>query len=101
VVLTINQHSEIAEQSLDAAVARMSASGDIVVLDPMMAYPGVGAPAGQHQRGSVDALQVTEPGSTLKPFIAAAAPGQPLTSLHPHRTDRDQWATITDRTTPP
>lgn len=76
VVLTINQSlQEIAERSLDAAVARMSASGgDIVVLDP---HDGAILALASRRVGTngpaLTALsEPFEPGSTLKPFIAAA-----------------------------
>jgi cell division protein FtsI (penicillin-binding protein 3) len=76
VVLTINHElQDIAERALADAVARMSAEGgDIVILDPrsgdLLAMAG--------QRGGVVSPSVTavtepfEPGSTLKPLIAAA-----------------------------
>jgi cell division protein FtsI (penicillin-binding protein 3) len=75
VVLTINHElQEIAERTLKDAVARMSAEGgDIVILDPrsgeLLAMAG--------ERAGVIAPSVTavtepfEPGSSLKPLIAA------------------------------
>jgi cell division protein FtsI (penicillin-binding protein 3) len=76
VTLTINHElQEIAERTLSDAVARMNAEGgDIVILDPrtgeILALAGV--------RSGIMAPSVTavtepfEPGSTLKPLIAAA-----------------------------
>lgn len=76
VTLTINHElQEIAERTLSDAVARMNAEGgDIVILDPrsgeVLAMAGV--------RNGVVAPSATvvtepfEPGSTLKPLIAAA-----------------------------
>lgn len=75
VVLTINHElQEIAERTLADAVARMGADGgDIVILDPRGGE--VLAMAGQRSGGAVaSATAVTEPfepGSTLKPLIAA------------------------------
>lgn len=75
ITLTINQElQEIAERSLSDAVARMDADGgDIVILDPrsgeVLAVAGV-----RHGRFAPSLTAVTEPfepGSTLKPFIAA------------------------------
>lgn len=76
VVLTINHElQEIAERTLADAVSRMDADGgDIVILDPRSGE--VLAMAGE--RSGVVAPSVTaltepfEPGSTLKPLIAAA-----------------------------
>jgi len=75
VVLTINQQlQEIAERALADAVARMSAEGgDVVVLDP--ANGDVLAMASQRQdpraTASTALTEPYEPGSTMKPFIAA------------------------------
>jgi cell division protein FtsI (penicillin-binding protein 3) len=76
VVLTINHELQaIAERTLSDAVARMNAEGgDIVILDPRSGE--VLAMAGE-RRGvanpSVTAVtEPYEPGSTLKPLIAAA-----------------------------
>ncbi len=75
VTLTINHElQEIAERTLFDAVARMEAEGgDIVILDPrngeVLAMAGV-----RDGRASAAATPITEPfepGSTLKPFIAA------------------------------
>ena len=75
IMLTINQElQEIAERTLSDAVTRMNADGgDIVILDPrsgeILALAGV--------RGGTFASSLTavtepfEPGSTLKPLIAA------------------------------
>jgi cell division protein FtsI (penicillin-binding protein 3) len=76
VTLTINHElQEIAERTLSDAVARMNAEGgDIVILDPRTGE--ILALAGE--RSGVMAPSVTavtepfEPGSTLKPLIAAA-----------------------------
>jgi len=73
--LTINgELQEIAERTLAEAVARMDADGgDIVILDPREGE--VLAMAGQRRNGvALSATAVTEPfepGSTLKPLIAA------------------------------
>lgn len=75
VVLTLNHElQEIAERSLDDAVAKMGAEGgDIVVLDPHSGE--VLAMAGRRSDPrSTAATALTEPfepGSTIKPFIAA------------------------------
>ena len=76
VELTINRSlQEICERALDDAVGRMRATGgDIVVLDPQdgsilalaSRRPGVGEAA------ATTLTEPFEPGSTLKPFIAAA-----------------------------
>ncbi|MGH7638039.1 MAG: peptidoglycan D,D-transpeptidase FtsI family protein, partial [Gemmatimonadaceae bacterium] len=75
ITLTINQElQEIAERSLSDAVARMDADGgDIVILDPrngeVLAVAGV-----RNGRFAASLTAVTEPfepGSTLKPLIAA------------------------------
>ena len=76
VVLTINTGLQaIAERALADAAAKMGASGgDIIVLDPHTG--GVLARASRRadeRAGSSTALtEPFEPGSTLKPFIAAA-----------------------------
>lgn len=75
VVLTINQQlQEIAERALADAVARMSAEGgDVVVVDP--ANGDVLAMASQRDdplaTASTALTEPYEPGSTMKPFIAA------------------------------
>lgn len=75
VVLTINQQlQEIAERALGDAVERMDAEGgDVVVLDP--ANGDVLAMASQRQdpraTASTALTEPYEPGSTMKPFIAA------------------------------
>jgi len=80
VELTLNRNlQEICDRALDEAVTRMGATGgDIVVLDPhdgaILALasrrPGVGAAA------ATTLTEPFEPGSTLKPFIAAALLGR-------------------------
>lgn len=75
VVLTINQQlQEITERALADAVDRMGAEGgDVVVLDP--ANGDVLAMASQRQdpraTASTALTEPYEPGSTMKPFIAA------------------------------
>jgi cell division protein FtsI (penicillin-binding protein 3) len=75
VVLTINQQlQEIAERALSDAVTRMSAEGgDVVVVDP--ANGDVLAMASQRDdplaTASTALTEPYEPGSTMKPFIAA------------------------------
>jgi cell division protein FtsI (penicillin-binding protein 3) len=76
VVLTINQQlQEIAERALGDAVARMGAEGgDVVVLDPTNG--DVLAMASQREdpraTASTALTEPYEPGSTMKPFIAAS-----------------------------
>ncbi len=79
VVLTISQElQEIAEQALDAAVDQSGASGgDIVVLDP---HDGEIRALASLRRGGIPSgspalAEPYEPGSTLKPFMAAALLG--------------------------
>ena len=74
VMLTINQElQEIAENALADAVSKMGAeSGDIVVLDPHTGE--IRAMASRRGDTAVTTAAITEPfepGSTLKPFIAA------------------------------
>lgn len=74
VVLTINQElQEIAENALMDAISKMGAtSGDIVILDPHSGE--IRAMASRRGDSAVTAAAVTEPfepGSTMKPFIAA------------------------------
>ena len=75
VTLTINQElQEIAERTLSDAVARMDADGgDIVILDPrsgeVLALAGVRDGRIAHALTAV--TEPFEPGSTLKPLIAA------------------------------
>ena len=75
VVLTINQQlQEIAERALADAVARMSAEGgDVVVLDPANGDVLVMASQRQDPRATASTAltEPYEPGSTMKPFIAA------------------------------
>jgi cell division protein FtsI (penicillin-binding protein 3) len=76
VMLTINHElQEIAERALSDAVAKMGAEGgDVVVLDP--ASGEILAMASQRQDPRATAATALtepyEPGSTMKPFIAAA-----------------------------
>lgn len=75
VVLTINQElQEIAERALGDAVARMDAEGgDLVVMDPADGH--ILAMASRRKNplatASTALTEPYEPGSTLKPFIAA------------------------------
>jgi cell division protein FtsI (penicillin-binding protein 3) len=74
VMLTINQElQEIAENALADAVSRMGAtSGDIVILDPFSGE--IRAMASRRGDSTVTTAAITEPfepGSTLKPFVAA------------------------------
>ena len=74
VMLTINQElQEIAENALADAVSQMGAdAGDIVVLDPHTGE--IRAMASRRGDTAVTTAAITEPfepGSTLKPFIAA------------------------------
>ncbi len=76
VVLTLNQGlQDIAERALDDAVRQMSATGgDIVVLDPHTGEIRALASrrAGAATTGATALTEPYEPGSTVKPFIAAA-----------------------------
>jgi cell division protein FtsI (penicillin-binding protein 3) len=74
VMLTINQDlQEIVENALADALARMGASsGDVVVLDPHTGE--IRAMASRRGDTAVTTAAITEPfepGSTLKPFVAA------------------------------
>src|SRR3954469_25375856 len=74
VMLTINQElQEIAENALADAVSKMGAeSGDIVILDPHTGE--IRAMASRRGDSAVTTAAITEPfepGSTMKPFIAA------------------------------
>ena len=74
VMLTINQElQEIAENALADAVSQMGAtSGDIVILDPFTGE--IRAMASRRGDTAVTTAAITEPfepGSTMKPFIAA------------------------------
>ncbi|MDB4912543.1 MAG: penicillin-binding protein transpeptidase, partial [Gemmatimonadetes bacterium] len=75
VVLTINQAlQEIAERELADAVSRMSAEGgDVVVVDPMNGEVLAMASHRSDPRATASTAltEPYEPGSTLKPFIAA------------------------------
>jgi cell division protein FtsI (penicillin-binding protein 3) len=76
VVLTLNQGlQDIAERALAQAVSQMDASGgDIVVLDPHTGEIRALASrrAGAATTGATALTEPYEPGSTVKPFIAAA-----------------------------
>lgn len=76
VVLTLHAGlQDIAEQALSDAVSRMGASGgDIVVLDPHTGEIRALASRRANARasGATALTEPYEPGSTLKPFIAAA-----------------------------
>ncbi len=75
VVLTINQElQEIAERALADAVAKMSAEGgDVVVMDPASGEVLAMASHRSDPRNTASTAltEPYEPGSTLKPFIAA------------------------------
>jgi cell division protein FtsI (penicillin-binding protein 3) len=75
-VLTINQElQEIAERALGDAVSRTGASGgDIVILDPHTGEVRAMSSRRSDPRsnGSSALVETFEPGSTLKPFLAAA-----------------------------
>lgn len=76
VVLTLNQGlQDIAERALAQAVAQMQASGgDIVILDPHSGEVRALASrrTGAATTGATALTEPYEPGSTVKPFIAAA-----------------------------
>ncbi len=86
VVLTLNSDlQQIAERALDDAVQKMGASGgDIVILDP--ANGDVLAMASRRtDPRSTSATALTEPfepGSTMKPLVAAALLTRGLVTLH-------------------
>jgi cell division protein FtsI (penicillin-binding protein 3) len=86
VVLTLNQGlQDIAERALDDAVRQMSASGgDIVVLDPHTGEIRALASrrAGAATTGATALTEPYEPGSTVKPFIAAALLDRGRVRLH-------------------
>jgi cell division protein FtsI (penicillin-binding protein 3) len=102
VSLTINQElQEIAERTLADAVARLGAEGgDIVILDPrggeLLAIAG--------QRNGVAAPSVTavtepfEPGSTIKPLIAAGLLARGLARTSDIVPTRDGRYTLHGRT---
>ncbi len=73
--LTINQGlQEICDQALDDAVAKLRATGgDVVVLDPRTGAVRCLASRrpGAILRGATTLAEPFEPGSTLKPFLAA------------------------------
>lgn len=76
VVLTLNRElQEIAERALGDAMAKMGAEGgDIVVLDPWTGEVRAMASrrAGTRVSAASALTEPFEPGSTLKPFVAAA-----------------------------
>jgi cell division protein FtsI (penicillin-binding protein 3) len=85
VVLTLNSDlQQIAERALDSAVAKMGAEGgDIVILDPTNGEVLAMASRRQNPR-STSATALTEPfepGSTMKPLIAAALLTRGLVTL--------------------
>ena len=95
VVLTINQElQEIVEQALDSAITGMGAEGgDIVVLDPHDGEIRAMASkrADPRSSGSPAVSEPFEPGSTLKPVIAArllslgrARPGEMMNTENGH-----------------
>ena len=86
VVLTLNQGlQDIAERALAQAVADMDASGgDIVILDPHSGEIRALASrrAGAATTGATALTEPYEPGSTVKPFIAAALLERGRVRLH-------------------
>src|SRR5919108_5076965 len=86
VILTLSRElQDIAERALRDAVTRMGAAGgDVVILDPHSGE--LRALASHRTDGSfagVPALsEPFEPGSTLKPFFAAALPAPPRAAPH-------------------
>ncbi len=101
VVLTISQAlQEIADRALQDAIAKMGAEGgDIVVLDPYtgeiraLATFRVG-----RSSGSPAISEPFEPGSTLKPFIAAALLSRKLAAPDDTMDVEDGILTIEGRT---
>lgn len=87
VTLTLNRElQEIAERALGDAMAKMGAEGgDIVVLDPFTGEVRAIASrrAGARTSAASALTEPFEPGSTLKPFLAAAL----LASGRAHLTD--------------
>ena len=74
VVLTLNhQLEEIAENALADAVTKMGAEGgDIVILDPHSGeIRALASVRGDHAATTTALTEPFEPGSTMKPFIAA------------------------------
>jgi len=105
VTLTINQAlQEIAQRALDSAVARTGATGgDLVVIDPgdgeVRAL--VSRRSDPRSAGSPALAEPFEPGSTLKPLVAASLIARGL--AHPDdrvNTEHGKWTvygrTITD-----
>jgi cell division protein FtsI (penicillin-binding protein 3) len=102
VVLTIDQDlQEIAERALGEAVSRLGASGgDVVVLDPHSGEVRAMASRRDDPR-STAATALTEPfepGSTLKPFIAAALLARNRVRASDAVDTRDGTLTIEGRT---
>lgn len=86
VVLTLNQGlQDIAERALAQAVSQVEASGgDIVILDPHSGEVRALASrrAGASATGATALTEPYEPGSTVKPFIAAALLERGRVQLH-------------------
>ncbi len=101
VVLTISQAlQEIADRALQDAIAKMGAEGgDIVVLDP---YSGEVRALATYRKGrssgSPAISEPFEPGSTLKPFIAAALLSRNLAEPDDTMDVEDGVLTIEGRT---
>jgi cell division protein FtsI (penicillin-binding protein 3) len=101
-VLTLHQGLQgIAERALDEAIARMDArGGDIVVLDPNTGE--VRALASRRARadasGATALTEPYEPGSTIKPFIAAALIERGRVSLNETVNTHDGTYRINGRT---
>jgi len=101
VVLTISQVlQEIADRALQDAIAKMGAEGgDIVVLDP---YTGeiraLATYRAGRSSGSPAISEPFEPGSTLKPFIAAALLSRKLAEPDDTMDLEDGTLTIEGRT---
>lgn len=74
IVLTVNYHlQEIADRALSSAVAKMNASGgDIVIVDPFSgAVLAMASHRPQRATAATAFTEPFEPGSTLKPLVAA------------------------------
>jgi cell division protein FtsI (penicillin-binding protein 3) len=102
VVLTLHAGlQDIAERALGDAVTQMGASGgDIVVLDPHTGEIRALASrrAGQAASGATALTEPYEPGSTLKPFIAAALLERGRVQLYDSVNTYDGEYTINGRT---
>ena len=102
VVLTLSRElQDIAERALEDAVARMGAAGgDVVILDPHTGE--IRALASHRTDGSfagVPALsEPFEPGSTLKPFFAAALLSAGLAAPDEHMNTENGVYTLEGRT---